>query len=73
MLVNFLVRLVAYPFCVGITIVGYHMVFDTPNYSNPIYVTRAKLFGVIGIGMALIYLISDIAYQIKKTFFKPKD
>jgi hypothetical protein len=73
MLFNFLVRLVAYPFCVVIIIFGYQMVFDTPQYSNPIYVSRAKFFGVIGIGMALVYLISDSAYQIKKTFFKPKD
>nr|WP_321236597.1 hypothetical protein [uncultured Psychroserpens sp.] len=49
------------------------MSFDTPNYSNPIYISRAKLYGVFGIGIALIYLVSDIIYQVRKTFFKKKD
>lgn len=49
------------------------MIFDTPNYSNPVYVSRAKFYGFFGICITLIYLISDIAYQVKKTFFNKKD
>ena len=65
MVKNFLVRLIAYPFCVFLIISCYAMVFETPNYSNPIYVTRAKFFGAIGVFVPITYLVSDIVYQIK--------
>lgn len=73
MLKNFITRLFTYPFCVFIIIIGYHMSFDTPNYSNPLYSVKAKFYGVPGIIIASVYLISDLAYQIKNTFFKNRN
>lgn len=73
MLKNFLIRLLVYPFCVLIIVLGYKMSFGELHYSNSIYIQKARFFGVIGIGIALVYLISDIAYQIKKVLSKKKN
>lgn len=73
MIKNFLIRLFAYPFCLFMIFWGCKMSFDTPNYPNPIYSSKAKIYGLPLIIMASIYLISDVTYQIKKTFFGKKD
>jgi len=73
MLKNFIVRLLVYPFCVVILVVSYKMVFDSSINSDSFYSAKGKFYGVFGIGIALVYLVSDIIYQIKKAFFDKKD
>lgn len=60
MLKNFIIRLLAYPFCLFLFYFSLNMVFDTPNYSNSIYIGKAKFYGILGLLFSLIYPISDI-------------
>jgi len=68
-----LIYLLVYPFCVFIIIKGYGMSFGASNYSNILHEYKIRLSGVVMLTMALVYLISDIAYQIKKVYFRNKD
>lgn len=72
MLKNFLIRLFAYPFCVFIFYLSYQMVFNTPDYSNSIYIGRAQLYGSLGLLFSFIYPISDISIIIRDYIKKHK-
>ena len=73
MVKNFIVRLLVYPFCAFMIFWGYKMSFETSNYTNSIYFSRAKLSGIGLMIVATVYLVTDIAYQIKKVYFKKND
>lgn len=67
---QFFIRLITYPFCAFLIILGYQMIFETPNYEMEFLRSKAKISGIGIIIVCAIYLLVDIAIIIKSMIKK---
>ena len=73
MLKEIAIRIFIYPFCVFLFYLSYKMTFESLNYSNIIYESKAFIYGPIGMILALVYPFTDILIALKKIFKKKND
>ncbi len=72
MLKNIVVRIFAYSISFGLISVGC-ITFSDIDFANRPFDFKAFFISVSVIMVSLVYLVSDILYQIKHVFFKDKD
>ena len=67
MIKNILVRLIAYPLSVLLLFLSYLMFSDIYYKKDfSVYGFKIIIMGIIIAGICMVYLVSDILYQIKK-------